>query len=61
YSYRPAIDTNYFPNTPAAWFWSSSPSAYHSNYAWRLSFDYGYDHDNSRDYDYHVRLVRSGQ
>jgi len=61
YSYRPAIDTNYFPNTPAAWFWSSSPNANYSHYAWELSFDYGDDNYYYRNYFSHVRLVRSGQ
>ncbi len=56
--YDPAINLTVFPNTPSNRFWSSSPYAYSSNYAWIVDFDYG-----SSDYDYkvnsgNVRLVR---
>ncbi|MDP2903941.1 MAG: DUF1566 domain-containing protein, partial [Methylovulum sp.] len=59
--YNPSIDTAYFPNTQSALYWSSSPVAYGSYYAWYVYFDHGYglwyDKDNSN----YVRLVRSGQ
>ncbi len=42
---NPAIDTNYFPNTAPSWFWSSSPIAYSSGFAWIVGFSYGYDID----------------
>ena len=58
----PAIDTTQFPNTPSSWFWSGSPHADYSNYAWVVNF---YDGNAStatyRDDGYHVRLVRGGQ
>ena len=60
---NPAIDTNYFSNSPASNVWSSSPYADYSNYAWYVSFNYGgvnyddYDKPNGN----HVRLVRGGQ
>jgi len=41
--------------------WSSSPYAYSSNYAWYISFYYGYTDHFNRANDEHVRLVRSGQ
>ena len=58
---NPSIDINYFPNTRSSSYWSASPDADGSDYAWRLYFYYGYDFDLDRSYGYHVRLVRSGQ
>ena len=58
---KPTIETKYFPNTQSNLYWSASPNASNSNYAWRLSFGNGYDLNNGRGDDYHVRLVRSGQ
>ena len=57
----PAINARFFPNTPAAWFWSSSPYANHSSYAWIVDFYYGYVDGNHKDSAFHVRLVRGGQ
>lgn len=61
--YNPAIDTDYFPNTPSIWFWSSSPYASHSNSAWYVYFGYGFVYDFPKwGYDIlTVRLVRAGQ
>ncbi|WP_369074903.1 Lcl domain-containing protein, partial [Vibrio cholerae] len=48
--------------TPANSYWSSSPNAYYSNYAWDVGFGYGYvGYDDKNYYDFHVRLVRAGQ
>ena len=58
---NPSIDINYFPNTRSHWYWSASPYADVSDYAWLLYFFYGSGYDNYRIYDSHVRLVRSGQ
>jgi hypothetical protein len=57
----PTVDQVAFPNTPDTWFWSSSPDAYHSDYAWVVLFDYGGDGNVSKNGGYHVRLVRGGQ
>jgi formylglycine-generating enzyme required for sulfatase activity len=38
---NPSIDTTAFPSTPASWFWSSSPLAGSSSYAWSVLFNYG--------------------
>ena len=57
----PTINTDYFPNTLAAWFWSSSPNASSVSYAWRFSFNIGYDDNYYRSVYYRVRLVRGGQ
>jgi len=57
----PAIDTAYFPQTQSSFYWSSSPIASYSGDAWGVSFDNGYDSSGYRYFNYHVRLVRSGQ
>lgn len=57
----PAINTPIFPNTPIAYFWSSSPSASHSDYAWHVNFNHGYVNYHYRPNSSHVRLVRAGQ
>ena len=59
----PAINLAVFPNTPASEFWSASPSAAWSDYAWYVSFydGYAYDDGYGRSSNDHVRLVRSGQ
>lgn len=43
------------------WFWSSSPAAGFSGYAWYVYFNYGYVDDSNKDYAEYVRLVRGGQ
>lgn len=55
----PTIDTEHFPNTPASYFWSSSPSADYSYSAWYISFGYGDDYSDSKFNAEYVRLVRS--
>jgi hypothetical protein len=59
----PAIDTGYFPNTPASSVvWSGSPYAGYSDGAWLVVFDLGVSgYDNLSNGDYQVRLVRGGQ
>ena len=58
---KPTIDTEYFPNTHSSSYWSASPGANGSDYAWQLYFNVGYDGNYVRNVSYHVRLVRSGQ
>jgi hypothetical protein len=57
----PTIDATYFPNTPASVFWSGSPVAGYSNYAWNVNFYGGDDGWGGRNDADHVRLVRAGQ
>jgi hypothetical protein len=38
----PAIDTGYFPNTAASWYWSSTTPVNYTYGAWLVYFDYGY-------------------
>lgn len=57
----PTINQTFFPNTPADYFWSSSPNASYASDARRLNFNYGSDGSNNRGNGYRVRLVRLGQ
>ena len=56
------INNNAFPNTPADWFWSSSPNTNHPNFVWYVGFNHGIvgnSHKNSNSKS-RARLVRSG-
>jgi hypothetical protein len=57
----PSIDISYFPNTESSHYWSSSPYANYSGYAWIVNFGYGYDNYLNRGNNNVLRLVRSGQ
>lgn len=59
--FRPAINSQAFPNTPSALYWSSSPFADDSSSAWDVGFDFGYVYGNHKNGYNHVRLVRAGQ
>ncbi|WP_044412924.1 Lcl C-terminal domain-containing protein [Thiomicrospira microaerophila] len=59
--FNPAIDQSVFPNTRSSWYWSASPYASGSNFAWGVVFNNGYDYDDYRYSGARVRLVRSGQ
>lgn len=58
--WNPAVNNQQFPHTPSGWYWSSSPYAHYSGYAWGVDFSYGnvYGYKVS---SYPVRLVRAGQ
>lgn len=61
---KPAIDINFFPNTPpTGLFWSSSPHAQEPNYAWSVEIGVGgvYGGGIYKYYANYVRLVRGGQ
>ncbi len=58
---NPAIDPTYFPNTSSSYFWSGSPYAYYSSYAWVVVFNNGGAYSFSRYNGNSVRLVRGGQ
>jgi hypothetical protein len=60
-TFNPAIDSNYFSNTVSSFYWSSSPVASNSSYAWGVNFVNGYDDDLNRNNYLRVRLVRGGQ
>ncbi|MBF0243553.1 MAG: DUF1566 domain-containing protein [Desulfamplus sp.] len=55
------IDTNYFKETFASIYWSSSTSSNGTSYAWGVNFNYGYDYGYAKSYNGYVRAVRAGQ
>jgi hypothetical protein len=57
--FNPAIDTSYFPNTPASIFWSGS--ALNMFTAWYVYFSYGNSVFYGKSDAHQVRLVRTGQ
>ena len=59
--YSPSINESLFPNTQSNYYWSASPYANNSSYAWFVHFDYGYDNASSKDLNHYVRLVRASQ
>jgi len=60
--YSPSIDTDYFPDCPSDWFWSSTPYALSpGGYAWVVFFYDGFAFYAYRSYVGFVRAVRVGQ
>lgn len=57
---NPAIDPVAFPRTPVSNFWSSTPFANFSDYAWAVGFQAGIQTFWHMDIGYRVRLVRDG-
>lgn len=58
----PAIDTDFFPDCPSDWFWTSTPwASAPAFYAWFVYFYDGYAGCSVRNYDGFVRAVRGGQ
>ena len=58
----PAIDTAFFPDTKSDWYWSSSPVAGDSEYAWLVYFGRGGSGWVHRDYgEGFVRAVRGSR
>lgn len=56
--YDPAIDTDFFPHTAAANYWSSSPSVDQQNSAWQVYFHYGESYPVDKKQADHLRLVQ---
>ena len=56
--YSPAIDTDAFPDTPSAWFWTSTPYASDDSYAWFVYFGLGDSGFGLRVSSNRVRAVR---
>ena len=55
----PAIDTEAFPDTPLAWFWTATPYAEDpSGCVWIVSFDLGGSFCGARDSHNRARAVR---
>jgi len=57
----PTINTTYFPDTNASYYWSSTTSAYGPGYAWLVDFHDGYVYDFAKYGHMSVRCVRGGQ
>lgn len=59
---EPAIDTEFFPDCPSDWFWTSTPDCESpAGCAWGVDFNDGYSDRNSRAILGFVRAVRVGQ
>jgi len=59
---RPTIVIEVFPNNPAYWYWSGSPSRWRPyDLAWSVNFDEGYAGEDSQSDRSRVRLVRGAQ
>ena len=56
-SLKPAVDTRFFPNTVPAYYWSSSPYADQSAFAWQVYFLYGEASPDEKSQARHLRLV----
>ena len=54
----PTIDTAYFANTSASFYWSATTLADYASSAWGIGFDYGYDDGNGKNVRACVRAVR---
>ena len=46
-------------NCVSSYYWSSSPNAGDSSYAWPVNFYYGYMSPSNKDYHYYARCVRN--
>ena len=53
-----SIDISYFPNTQNHWFWSSTPLAFNSDYAWGVVFNSGFSSMFIKSGSGYIRLVR---
>ncbi|MCP1375993.1 DUF1566 domain-containing protein [Dyella lutea] len=56
--HSPAIDPTYFRDTQSDWYWTCTPTAWSSVYAWFVSFGHGHVLGNHRDSSAFVRAVR---
>lgn len=54
------IDSNVFPKSKTS-YWSSTPYAYNSKYAWSVFFSNGCNDWNLKSNNYYVRLMRDGK
>jgi hypothetical protein len=59
--YSPAINTTYFPNAAALWYWSSTTNVNGTGYAWSVNFGYGYVSNSNKNDAGYVRAVCGGQ
>ena len=61
----PCVDLARYPDTKSGWYWSATPCAWSSGYAWFVSFNYGNSNNdrrgNNNAFVRAVRAVPSGQ
>ncbi|PIE69644.1 MAG: hypothetical protein CSA21_01210 [Deltaproteobacteria bacterium] len=57
---NPAIDTDFFPDTRADFYWSATTYASSTSVAWRVHFYYGGDEIYYKSSTFRVRAVRDG-
>lgn len=57
----PAIDTNYFPNTVAQFYWSATADVNDPDSAWGIGFTFGFDYAYFKSDHAYVRLVADHQ
>ena len=57
--FSPSINETIFPTTVANKYWSSSPYASHTSFAWIVDFDNGDNNTSGYSIRHFVRLVRS--
>jgi hypothetical protein len=57
---NPCVNTTYFPNTAASYYWTSTTYVPYSSYAWYVNFYYGYVKSSNKTTNYYVRCVRGG-
>ncbi len=58
----PTVDTEFFPNIGASYYWSSTTDAGNTSNAWSVYFDYGgFDYGKYKSDGGDVRAVRGGQ
>ncbi len=55
---QPAINEALFPNTPSAFFWTSTPANFEDGYAWFQDFGRGESLPAPTERRLHIRLVR---
>jgi len=58
---EPTINTAYFPDTAASWYWSSTTYADNTGSAWVVNFGNGYGNVYYKRNSNYVRAVRGGQ
>ncbi len=59
YEQSPRIDTQYFPNTVPAYYWTSVPYAYLNKAVWAINFQQGGGSPWEKQYAHAVRLVHN--
>jgi hypothetical protein len=55
--HTPTINTDAFPDTPSAWFWTSSTLADIPGFAWYVYFETGFSQYIDETFEYRVRCV----